>query len=178
MSLIITGGFFCGRKIHAPAKLLKIRPTSGRLRESLFNIIGERLPGVTFLDLYAGVGTVGLEAISRGASCVCMVEKDPQIYKCIQKNCQALNTSDVIIKKMNVTTFCRNESDTGGHYDIVFADPPFTMDFKNVLPEVLSVRTKKGMGIIQYPIKAPPEWLGEAGRIKKYGESGLAFFYT
>src|SRR4030042_5605676 len=85
----IAGGDFKGRTLSFPAGV-KERPTSDFLRETLFNLLGP-VSGTSFLDLFAGSGSVGLEAASRGASYVCMIEKNRKLAGVIKKNIQALS---------------------------------------------------------------------------------------
>lgn len=114
-----------GRKLKAP-KGMNTRPTSDRTKESLFNIIGDRLLDKTILDLYAGTGAIGIEALSRGADSAVFVEKDPRVVKIIRENlaltgltgqaeiiCQDVDLAVSVLASQNRT------------FDMIFLDPPY-----------------------------------------------------
>src|SRR3979490_2698403 len=91
--LRIISGKYRGRKLKSPPSL-KTRPTSDRLRETLFNILAPRIEGTQFLDLCAGSGAVGIEALSRGAARVTFVDRSRKMYALIETNLDLLNVSD------------------------------------------------------------------------------------
>ena len=102
------------------------RPTSDRLRETLFNVLGPRLPGARFLDLYAGSGAVGIEALSRGAAFCCFVERAPAAIAAIRSNLQALKlTTGFTIEARPVATMLEDLSRQPDGFDLVFLDPPY-----------------------------------------------------
>lgn len=160
----------------------KERPTSDFLREALFNLLGT-LQGKTFLDLFAGSGSVGLEAASRGAQDVCFVEKNKNLVEVIKKNIQtcALDTNYRIIDKdieFGLHDLFRKKCG----FDIIFADPPYNRDLTGVTLKALSkhnVLNKDGILVIQHSIK---ENFSEPGNDtiyqkdqRKYGENALTF---
>ena len=103
-----------------------LRPTSDKVREALFSILGAQVLGGRFLDLYAGTGAVGIEALSRGASAVTFVESDPKAVQLLQENlraCQLLDRAQVRVGQ--TATFLERKDWWGGPYDILFADPPY-----------------------------------------------------
>jgi 16S rRNA (guanine(966)-N(2))-methyltransferase RsmD len=105
---------------------VSLRPTSDKVREALFSILGARIPGSRFLDLYAGTGAVGIEALSRGAKSVTFVESDPKAVQIMRKNlmaCGLLEHADVRITPTE--RFLRQPQWWSGPYDVVFADPPY-----------------------------------------------------
>ena len=121
----IISGLYKGRKILAP-KGLKTRPTSGRLREALFNICQGEVEGAAFLDLFAGSGAMGLEAYSRGARMTTFVDNSRESIRCIQGNLQALDlekTSKVIYG--DVFEVLADLVRRGNGYDLIYADPPY-----------------------------------------------------
>jgi 16S rRNA (guanine966-N2)-methyltransferase len=118
----IIAGSHRGRRIGAPPGS-DTRPTSDRVRESLFSILGP-LHDATVLDLFAGTGALGLEALSRGAASVTFVERAPAAVKAIRANLQALG-EDAIVQVRDVVGFVRDASRAGGPYDLVFLDPPY-----------------------------------------------------
>lgn len=103
------------------------RPTDSRARETLFNIIGARVVDARFLDLYAGSGGVGLEALSRGAQTCIFVEQNALAARCIKDNVKTLGFSESSqVWTANVTTALQRLETAGTGFDIIFADPPFS----------------------------------------------------
>ena len=121
----IISGLHRGATLFSP-KDKNVRPTSARAKEALFNIFQPRIEGSRFLDLFGGVGAIGLEAVSRGAGRVVIVEKTESAL--IEKNIKKLKLGDsgiVELIKTDVVTACGKLSATGEQFDIVFADPPW-----------------------------------------------------
>jgi 16S rRNA (guanine966-N2)-methyltransferase len=120
----IIAGSFRSRSLQAPAGLAT-RPTSDRLRETLFNVLAPRVRDAVFLDLYAGSGAVGIEALSRGAALVTFVERAPAALKVLRANLERLGLSDGFrISPGSVGAFLRR-GDGGVGFDLVFLDPPY-----------------------------------------------------
>lgn len=135
MRLRIISGMFKGRLISVPQSKL-IRPMTDRVRETLFNILSNKISfeGIKVLDLYAGSGALGLECLSRGAALVHFVEKNFTIYKNLEKNIKDLEAEKSCkIFKMEALKFAESSPDK--KYDLVVADPPF---FKNDIYKVTS----------------------------------------
>jgi 16S rRNA (guanine966-N2)-methyltransferase len=124
----IIAGSYRSRTLAAPAGL-ETRPTSDRLRETLFNVLAPRIEGAAFLDLYAGSGAVGIEALSRGAARVEFVERAPAALSVLNANLAKLGvTAGFRIHNRSVGGFLRLlEARTGFDivFDIVFLDPPY-----------------------------------------------------
>jgi 16S rRNA (guanine(966)-N(2))-methyltransferase RsmD len=119
----IIAGTFRSRPLQAPPGLAT-RPTSDRLRETLFNVLAPRIGSAAFLDLYAGSGAVGLEAISRGATHVTFIERAPAALKVLRANLSSLAiTTGLKIQESSVAQFLRKPS--AAPFDIVFLDPPW-----------------------------------------------------
>lgn len=121
----IIAGSHRGRRLSGPEGTA-LRPTSDKVREALFSILGPQVVGSRFLDLYAGTGAVGIEALSRGAATVTFVESDPKAVKLLQKNlqaCQLLDRAKVCVGQ--TATFLARQDWWDGPYDIFFADPPY-----------------------------------------------------
>ncbi len=108
---------------------MSTRPTSDRLRETLFNVLAPRIEGASFLDLYAGSGAVGIEAMSRGAAPVTFVERAPAALKVLDGNLARLGIGeDVLVHRKSVRSFLRSVVQAGPNperYELVFADPPY-----------------------------------------------------
>jgi 16S rRNA (guanine966-N2)-methyltransferase len=128
MKMRIIAGDFKGRRINVPDSK-EIRPTTDRVRETLFNILNNNIDfhNRKVLDLYAGSGSLGLECLSRGASEVHFVERNFQIYKNLQENIDSLGiTGNCKTYKMEALQF--SQLFRVQNYDLIFADPPFFKD--------------------------------------------------
>lgn len=124
MKMRIISGELKGHLIDVP-KSDKIRPTTDRVRETLFNLLNNMIDftGIKVLDLYAGSGSLGLECLSRGASEVHFVEKDFFIYKNLLKNIESLELQDTsTVFRIPVIKFTKSINE---QYDLILADPPF-----------------------------------------------------
>ena len=121
----VIAGTHRGRRLSGPGGS-SLRPTSDKVREALFSILGTRVPGSRFLDLYAGTGAVGIEALSRGARLVTFVESDLKAVQIMRKNlttCGMLDHAE--LRVVRTQTFLRQPLSWNGPYDVVFADPPY-----------------------------------------------------
>ncbi|MDP1769454.1 MAG: 16S rRNA (guanine(966)-N(2))-methyltransferase RsmD [Nitrospirota bacterium] len=121
----IIAGTHRGRRLSGPAGTA-LRPTSDKVRGALFSILGAQVLGCRFLDLYAGTGAVGIEALSRGAAAVTFVESDPKAVQLLRKNlqaCQLLDRAHVCVER--TATFLERKDWWQGPYDVLFADPPY-----------------------------------------------------
>src|SRR6187455_2338156 len=117
----IVAGAFRGRQLESPT-WEGLRPTSDRLRETLFNILGPVVRGARVLDGYAGTGALGIEALSRGAAAVTFVERDPRAVKLIEANLAGLGASGVIMRAGLADAVSR----LGGQvFDLIILDPPY-----------------------------------------------------
>ncbi len=156
MRLRIISGIYKGRLIKVPQSKL-IRPTTDRVRETLFNVLTNKIifPGISVLELYAGSGAAGLECISRGASKVTFVEKNFQIYKNLIENITSLNAKESCqAVKSTSKDFIKKFSDKA--FDLILADPPFSDD--NIYSVVENIKEKSllnrnGILIIERSIK-------------------------
>ena len=119
------GGQYRSRLLTAP-RGTGTRPTSDRLRETLFNVLAPRLPGARFLDLYAGSGAVGIEALSRGASFCTFAERAPAALAAIRANLAALRlTTGFSVDGRSATRVLEHLASVGLLSDLVFLDPPY-----------------------------------------------------
>ena len=126
----IIGGAAGGRRIAVPPR--GTRPTTDRVRESLFNILTARLEltGLRVLDLYAGSGALGLEALSRGAAAALFVESDPRTGSVIARNIETLGLPGATLRRGTVATVLA--AGTAAAFDLVLADPPYDVDAAEV----------------------------------------------
>jgi 16S rRNA (guanine966-N2)-methyltransferase len=124
----VIAGQYRSRVLHAPPGL-DTRPTSDRLRETLFNILAPRIDGAVFLDLYAGSGAVGIEALSRGAHQVIFVEQAETANRAIRANLATLGIQGKYgLEPCSVTAAVMRLTETGRHADLVFLDPPYAKE--------------------------------------------------
>ena len=114
-----------------------LRPTPDRVRETLFNWLGQTLHGRTCLDLFAGSGALGFEAASRGAERVVMVEKNPAVFRALQDNIEKLGCANVFIQAQDGLEFALHDAK---RYDVIFVDPPFQSGYLPRLLEILPQR--------------------------------------
>ncbi|MCX7590400.1 MAG: RsmD family RNA methyltransferase, partial [Kiritimatiellae bacterium] len=118
----VTGGILRGRSVRVPDA--GVRPTQDRVRQALFSMLGTRIEGAAFLDLFAGSGVVGIEAWSRGARRVAWGERDRRVLQVLRGNGHALCGLTNNIYPMDVEQFLSGTL-VSGPYDIIFADPPY-----------------------------------------------------
>jgi 16S rRNA (guanine966-N2)-methyltransferase len=130
MAMRIIAGSYRSRVLKAPAGL-STRPTSDRLRETLFNVLAPRIRGAAFLDLYSGSGAAGIEALSRGAAHVTFVEKAPAALKVLQSNLARLGINcGFRVYAGSVRAFLRSAAKAGlkpERYKVIFLDPPYDL---------------------------------------------------
>jgi 16S rRNA (guanine966-N2)-methyltransferase len=138
----IVGGRWGGRRLAAPAGAAT-RPTSDRVREALFAILGD-LAGAHVLDLFAGSGALGLEALSRGASSATFVDSAPAAVHAIRANVQTLGAA-AEVRRQDVRAFLRNAPRRAATYDLVFLDPPYRQ----------AGRLGPGLSALLAPVLAP-----------------------
>jgi 16S rRNA (guanine966-N2)-methyltransferase len=124
----IIAGQYRGRRIAVPDRP-DLRPTPDRVRETLFNWLGQTLDGLSCLDLFAGSGALGFEAASRGARRVVMVEQDRSVFQSLRKTRETIGAPNVEIILDDAFAYLRK----GQAFDVVFLDPPFR---QNALPAV------------------------------------------
>ena len=173
----ITGGSLKGRGVRVPEGGLEIRPAMDRMRESVFGILGD-LEGLSFLDLFAGSGVIGLEAASRGADPVACVEKDRSKFPQLLRNV-SMAPRRIECHAMTVERFLlRNKLP----YSIIFLDPPFPYEFRLELvtraADSPSLQ-EGGLLIIHHPRedRLPPE-IGRLGLAdeREFGRSLVKFY--
>jgi 16S rRNA (guanine966-N2)-methyltransferase len=171
----IVAGTAGGRRLVVPPR--GTRPTSERVREALFNAIESAvdLDGAGVLDLYAGSGALGLEALSRGASRVTFVESDRNALVVLRKNIAAIGLPGAEVVPGRVLTVL--EAAKADPYDVVLADPPYADEDVDAVLRALNGWTRPGaLVVLERSVRsADPEWPAplEPLRIKKYGDTAL-----
>ena len=165
----IIGGALRSRMIRFP-DAEGLRPTPDRVRETLFNWLGQTLYGRNCLDLFAGSGALGLEAASRGAERVVMVEKNRSALLALQDNVKKLGCVNVSVQGQDGLEFASRDAHK---YDVIFLDPPFQSDYLPRLLEILPQRLNEN-GVVYVEsgaaIDVPPPWQtiksGKAGQVR------------
>jgi 16S rRNA (guanine966-N2)-methyltransferase len=166
-----------GHTIFAP-KGIQTRPTSDRVRENVFNIVAPWIEGARVLDLYAGSGAMGLEALSRGAASAVFVEAEPQAIRAIERNLDKLRLTGARVVRLNASTGLAQEAASGRKYDLVLADPPYSMTDYDALARYLPlVLSEDGLVVLESAAKTEPELAGLSIRsTRKYGSTRVTVF--
>ncbi len=178
----ITGGVHCGRKLKVPPSPL-VRPTQDRVREALFSMLAGVFPALSFLDLFAGSGAVGFDALSRGADAVVWVESDP-------RNCRVLTENMNALKATNGRVVCADAwrwvtgPGLGLRADVVFADPPYAdaqvTGFTTLMSDLMigDVLRAGGWFVAEQPVRmGVPEVPGwDLLRDRAYGHTRLVIY--
>ena len=167
----IVAGRWRGRKISAPTGSL-VRPTLDSVREAWMSILQLDLPGARVLDLYAGSGALGLEALSRGAVAADFVEKDPGSIRVLQENIETLGARDLAtIHRKSALTFA--DGLAALDYDVAFADPPYAGGEAAKLAERwMKSPFSRVLGIEHSATDALPD----GGVTRKYGSTAITFY--
>jgi 16S rRNA (guanine966-N2)-methyltransferase len=180
MSVRIEGGLLKGLVLHTHTSSGIIRPTSGKVRQALFNMLAAEVQDAAFCDLFAGSGAVAFEALSRGASRVAACENHPQSYKQLKRNADYVTSKGQTQGRFDVLridAYDYGDLPEARHaFDLVFADPPFSQDFSKLPPLLATLVKPGGWAVVQCPSRHPPAFVTQASRSKVYGESTLAFF--
>ncbi|HZE70675.1 MAG TPA: 16S rRNA (guanine(966)-N(2))-methyltransferase RsmD [Pyrinomonadaceae bacterium] len=181
----IIAGKYRGRKLKSPPSL-EVRPTSDRLRETLFNVISSRIEGVRFLDLCAGSGAVGIEALSRGASHATFVDRSRKMCGLIEANldlCRIPETETEVVLSEAVAFLRQVRTRQLKPWHFVFFDPPYDAEYQVVLELFGSnpgeLLTEGGLLIVEHHHKNPLADKVEGiirNRVLKQGESSLSFY--
>ena len=175
----IVAGHWRGRTLKSPT-WDGLRPTSDRLRETLFNILGPSIQGMRVLDGYAGTGAIGLEALSRGAAHVTFVEQDPRAVKLIEANLAALggSASKPVIIRAGLSEAAARLA--GEAFDLIILDPPYANDAAPAaLTAVADLAAAGTRIVVEHAARhAPPDAHGPLTRRRTVtaGDSALSFY--
>jgi len=169
----VTGGLYRGRQVQCPPG--DIRPSMDRMRQSLFSILGD-LSGCSFLDLFSGSGIIAIEAASRGAGLLVLVEKDPRKRRTLLANV-ALVEVRVEVLTMPVERFLKHDART---FDLAFLDPPFAFEGKEAVLDVAAGHLAPGgLALMHFHraerLEAVRPELEEIDR-RDYGQSLVVFW--
>ena len=170
----IIGGTHRGQRIAAP-KGRDTRPTSDRVRENAFNLIGP-VDDAEVLDLFAGSGAMGLEALSRGAERATFVDNDRDACRVIGENLDKLGLKGIVLP-MDAVRAVEHERHT---YDLVLCDPPYDYDGARLAPHLAKLLTDDGLLVWESSSREPPPEVPglEERTSRKYGSARLTLFDT
>lgn len=174
----IIAGTLKGRRLDAPT-WDGLRPTSDKLRETLFNVLAPRIGGARLLDGYAGTGSVGIEALSRGAAHVTFVERDPRAVALIEANLLrcAVRERYAIIRARFAGT---ERPPSGGAFDVIFLDPPYgAAELSAALDAAQPLVEERSLLVVEHAKRdVAPEARGTLirTRLLTSGDSALAFY--
>jgi len=172
----VVAGEFRGMRLIGP-KDEKIRPTMDRAKEGLFNVINQDIYDAKFLDLFAGTGSIGIEAISRGANSAILVDMDRESIRLINENTKKMNEKITIIRS-DVNRFINS---TSTKFDYIFMDPPYDIEIDSLKEIVGNIYEQKilsehGILIIELKSKKELEFDNfDTFKFKRYGISGFSF---
>jgi 16S rRNA (guanine(966)-N(2))-methyltransferase RsmD len=167
----IVGGLWRSRRVEVPAAS-GLRPTPDRVRETLFNWLGQDLTGLRCLDLFAGSGILGFEAASRGAAAVTLVERDPRVAAALRQTAITLQASQVELIRGDAVEFARSAEPV---FDVVFLDPPYHKGWLERIEPWLA-RMLKPEGWLYAESEAPLSRLG-AWHVSRKGRAGQVHFH-
>jgi 16S rRNA (guanine(966)-N(2))-methyltransferase RsmD len=180
----IIGGEFRGRRLKAP-KGRSTRPTPDRVREALFQVLADRIPDARVLELFGGTGSLGLEALSRGAATAVFTERDRGALACLASNVETLGVADRVTihrrSAFRLPVLCPEDE----AFDLVFCDPPFRMfedaNDRRRLEMLLASLPLAPDGLVVVEHRAgtlgdfcPPRMLPET--LRKWGTTGMAIY--
>lgn len=183
----VIAGTARGVRLFAPSGC-EVRPTLDRVRESLFNILMPRIEGARFLDLYAGTGANGIEALSRGADSATFVDNDLRSLAAVERNLAAARLGrQADVRRLDLPEGLRTLWADGKTYDVIFADPPFAtrerapIEYDRLLSAIDSARVLGEGGLIVVEHSSRVALAEEIDgfsrfRVSKYGEIALSFF--
>lgn len=168
----IVSGVLGGRRLRAPRDA-RVRPTSDRVREAWMSIIGEALPGARVLDLFAGSGALGLEALSRGAASAEFVEMHRSSLAALHANIAALGLEGVTtVRRADAERYAAELA--AGAFDVAFADPPYSIDYAARL--VALFRITPFARILSVEHRADLSVPGDETR--RYGDTAITFCHA
>ena len=170
----IIGGAWRSRRISFPDHE-GLRPSADRVRETLFNWLGQALDGRRCLDLFAGSGALGFEALSRGASGVVMVEKSRRVCDALRRNAELLGAKMLQLHCADALEFATvAAADAAARFDVVFLDPPFRSDLlAQVLPKVAPLLRPGAQVYVESAVAFVP---APGWHIKRHGRAGQVYY--
>jgi 16S rRNA (guanine(966)-N(2))-methyltransferase RsmD len=179
----IVAGKWGGRTLRAP-RGTSVRPTTDRVREAVFSILGDDVRGSVVLDLFAGTGAMAIESLSRGAAGAVLVESSPAALKALRENLAALEAEGAVCLPLDYREAVRRLSAKGKTFDLVFLDPPYGMGLVGRSAELLSRAGILAPGAVVVAERAsrdpgdalPAEWRERTDR--RYGDTRITLYDT
>ncbi len=173
----LSGGALRGRVLAGPPRA---RPTEARVREALLSIWQSRVPGARVLDLFASSGAVGLEALSRGAREVWLVDSDPRAVRCLEENCRRLGVENAHWQRVALPGGLPGLAERLGAFDLVFADPPYAFDdYERLIAGSSGLLVPDGVLAVEHSARQRlPERSGALvrGDERRWGETAISFY--
>jgi len=172
----IIAGTYGGRRLQAPPGDAT-RPTSDRVREALFSILGDRVTGARVLDLFAGSGALGLEALSRGAAAVTFVDSAPAAIRALRANLDAL-LADAEVVRADALRWLHGAARDARQYDLVFLDPPYRRAGALGAPlsaALVPVLAEGALVVAEADRRAPLELTIPPSDERRYGDTLIRF---
>ncbi|HHY93322.1 MAG TPA: 16S rRNA (guanine(966)-N(2))-methyltransferase RsmD [Firmicutes bacterium] len=170
-----------GRRLLCPPGQ-RVRPTSDRVREALFDILQHRIPEARVLDLFAGTGALGIEALSRGARQAVFVDDHPTSLATVRTNLERCGlTARAQVLRADAVTYLRRPATQDAPFDVIFADPPYRWGGTSALLGRISPALLAPGGVVIYEHarkEEPPEQVGNLKRVRqqRYGDTVLSFY--
>jgi 16S rRNA (guanine966-N2)-methyltransferase len=180
-TLRIVAGRLRGRRFTVPSDP-SLRPTSDRVREALFNILGQDLSGFDVLDLFAGSGAFGFEALSRGARRAVLVEANPKIATALRRSAESLRVDPEARVVVGRVEDVLDRARLGGPFHVIFADPPYESSVETAIVAKIDVSGLLGMHgtlVVERETRKSPEPVNSRLRLVRtaeYGRTALDFF--
>lgn len=177
----VVAGRWRGRTLRAP-RGFAVRPTTDRVRESIFAILGERVVGANVLDLFSGTGAMAIEALSRGASGAVAIESFPPAVAALKANLAAVGASSAVCLSMDYRKALRRLADRGETFALAFLDPPYGKGLVDEAAEAIERAGVLSLGAVVVAESAardpmerrPAGWVLESER--RYGDTRVAFY--
>lgn len=176
--LRVSGGEARGRRLKAPKN---IRPTQGMVKQAIFNMVGPRIEGATVLDLFAGSGALGIEALSRGAASVTFVDQQPRGLAILRQNLDALGFKErARLVRGDVVRWLEASSDAVRSADFVFLDPPYEDVVLDRSLQVLDRELESGTVLAEHSRRQqlPELQRLRVDRQRRYGDTVVTVFTT
>lgn len=175
----ITSGAFRGRRLFVP-RGLTTRPTADRVKEAIFNILGP-LPGLSVLDLFAGSGALGLEALSRGAKLAVLVDNHSLAVAAIKRNIETLGITNALVLKMDVSKGGSRLAEYAP-FDLVFLDPPYGQNLAQMALTMVirgHLASPEAVVVLEHSTRDNLEPLTsdwDLLQTRRYGQTAVSFF--
>lgn len=173
----VIAGRFGGRRL-ASARAPGLRPTSDRVREAMFDILGGAIRDARVLDLYAGTGALALEALSRGAVHATCVERKRPSLAALERNVADLDlAAEVAVVRMDALDYCARIPQEEAVFDVVLCDPPYAADLAPIGDAVVTAGWWTTVCVVEHAAGRPLPDAWPPGDVRRYGSTSLAFFW-